>query len=102
MKTTTTLIALAALPAAALAHGEGDVGLLIENGRIVTAVANDETGEFADIGERVFGAEIDFLSNLGDEPGFFTTDGPTLPGGFSTFDVGSTVTYRTKIGRAHV
>jgi hypothetical protein len=95
MNTTTTLIALAALPAVALAHGEGDVGLLVQNGRIVTAVANDETGEFADIGERVFGAEIDFVTNLGDEPGFFTTDGPTLPAGYSTFTPGSTITYRT-------
>lgn len=75
--------------------GEGDIGLLVQDNRIVTSVANDETGAFEDIGERVFGADIDFVSNLADSPGFFTTDGPTVPGGFSTFSVGSTVSYRT-------
>lgn len=79
----------------AFAHGEGDVGLLLDGGRIVTAVANDETGEFADIGERVFGGEIDFVSNLGDGPGFFSTDGPTVPSGFDAFAAGTTISYRT-------
>lgn len=89
------ILTVAAATAPVLAHGEGDVGLLVQNGKIVTAVANDETGVFEDIGERVFGAELDFVSNLGDEPGFFTTDGATLPVGFQTFAVGSTVSYRT-------
>ena len=97
MKTIAAIPALAlALPSAhALAHGEGDIGLLLDGNRIVTAVADDETGAFNDIGERVFAGEIDFASNLGDGPGFFTTDGPTLPGGFSAFAAGTTISYQT-------
>lgn len=79
----------------AFAHGEGDVGLLLDGNTIVTAVADDLDGTFDDVGERVFGAELDFVSNLGAAPGFFTTDGPTLPGGFSPFAAGTTITYQT-------
>ena len=97
MKTIAAIPALLlAVPAShALAHGEGDIGLLLDGDRIVTAVANDETGAFDDVGERVFAGEIDFASNLGDGPGFFTTDGPTLPGGFSAFAAGTTISYHT-------
>ena len=91
-----TLTIAATIPASlASAHGEGDVGLLLDGGRIITAVANDETAEFSDIGERVFAGEIDFVSNVGDEPGFFTTDGPTLPSGFSAFAAGTSISYST-------
>ena len=89
-----SLLAVASVPAAALAGGS-DIGLLVQDGRIVTAVADDENGAFEELGERVFGADIDFVTNLGDEPGFFTTDGPTVPAGFSSFTPGSTITYRT-------
>jgi hypothetical protein len=85
----------AGLPISFAAAGGGDVGLLLDGNRIVTAVADDETAEFSEIGERVFGADIDFVSNVGDDPGFFTTDGPTLPSGFSAFDAGTTITYQT-------
>lgn len=78
-----------------LAHGEGDIGLLLDGSRIMTSIADDESGAFEEIGERVFGGEIDFVSNVGDGPGFFTTDGPTLPGGFSPFAAGTTITYQT-------
>jgi hypothetical protein len=79
----------------AMAHGEGDIGLLLSGDSIVTAVADDLAGTFADIGERVFAGEIDFVSNIGDAPGFFTTDGAGLPGGFSAFSPGTTIGYRT-------
>lgn len=97
---TTALTLAATIPttlsvSVATAHGEGDIGLLLDGGRIVTAVADDETGSFDEIGERVFGGEIDFVSNVGDGPGFFTTDGPTLPAGFSAFDAGTTISYQT-------
>ena len=92
----TTIAALLAAPASiAFAHGEGDIGLLLSGNQIVTAIADDETGSFNEIGERVFGADFDFVSNLGDAPGFFTTDGPTLPGGFDAFAPGTTITYQT-------
>jgi len=96
LKNRTIVASIAASAASfAFADGEGDVGLLLDGDRIVTAVANDLDGTFADVGERVFGAELDFVSNLGDAPGFFTTDGPTLPGGFSPFAAGTTITYQT-------
>jgi len=96
LKNRTIVASIAATAASfAFADGEGDVGLLLDGDRIVTAVANDLDGTFADVGERVFGAELDFVSNLGDAPGFFTTDGPTLPGGFSPFAAGTTITYQT-------
>ncbi len=90
-----TPFAAALLVAPIALAGEGDIGLLVQNGRIVTSVADDETSEFEEIGERVFGGDIDFVANLGDGPGFFTTDGPTLPAGFLSFMPGSTITYRT-------
>lgn len=79
----------------ASAHGEGDIGLLLRDGRIVTALADDEKGVFSQIGERVFVGEIDFVSNVGGSPGFFTTDGPTVPAGYSPFAAGSTIGYQT-------
>lgn len=89
------VLAVAGLASPVLAHGEGDIGLLLQGNRIVTAVADDEAGTFADIGERVFAGEIDFVSNVGDDPGFFTTDGAGIPGGFSAFSPGKTISYQT-------
>lgn len=91
----TVVLAVAGLTTHVLAHGEGDIGLLLQGNRIVTAVADDDAGTFTDIGERVFAGEIDFVSNVGDDPGFFTTDGPGLPGGFTAFSPGTTISYQT-------
>jgi uncharacterized protein (TIGR03382 family) len=95
MKRMVVLGVVAAAAGIVWGHGEGDIGLLLDGDRIVTALADDESGEFTSIGERVFGGEIDFVSNVGDGPGFFTTDGPTLPGGFTPFAAGTTISYQT-------
>lgn len=95
IRSSVCVLAAACSSSSVLAHGEGDIGLLLDGSRIVTAVADDESGSFDEIGERVFGGEIDFVSNVGDGPGFFTTDGPTLPGGYSPFAAGTTITYQT-------
>ena len=86
----------AALAGAAHGHGEGDIGLLWNGFNIVTAVANDEDGTFADLGEFVFAAELEDLGGGfigGDAPGFFTTDGPTNTVG--AFDIGTEISYQT-------
>ncbi len=99
MRLRTVVIGVGALGAAtgqALAHGEGDIGLLWDGFNIFTAAADDEDGSFEDIGEFVFGADLMDIGggNIGgDGPGFFTTDGPTNPIG--TFDVGTTISYQT-------
>lgn len=97
MRLTHTTACVAAIGAAfTMTHAhEGDIGLLLIDGQIVTAVADDVTGGFDDIGERVFGAEMldTGASIFGDEPGFFTTDGPTNT--FGAFSAGTTIGYNT-------
>lgn len=90
------LIGMGSLAGAAAGHGEGDIGLLWNGSSIITAVANDEDGSFAHLGEFVFAADLtDVGGGLigGDAPGFFTTDGPTNPVG--AFDVGTVLSYQT-------
>lgn len=75
------LVASATASTAALAGGEfGDVGLLIENGQLTTAIGDDEANTFSDVGFRVFGAEL--VPNLegtglvgADDPGYLILDG---------------------------
>lgn len=86
---------LGAIPGAAMAH-EGDIGLLWDGFNIITAIADDATGSFEELGAFVFGAElIDPGGGLigGDAPGFFTTDGPTNLVG--SFDPGTVLSYQT-------
>lgn len=95
-KTWIGLIGLGALAGAAQGHDEGDIGLLWNGLNIVTAVADDADGSFTDFGEFVFAAELEDLGGGffgGDEPGFFTTDGPTNTVG--AFDVGTEISYQT-------
>lgn len=69
--------ALAIAAGAAMAH-EGDVGLVIIDGRIVTGIVEDGPGgEFVIPGERVFAAEMfDFGGRIyADEPGLFAEAG---------------------------
>lgn len=69
------LLAFAAAATSAFAHG-GDVGLIIQNDRIITGKVLDDGqgGEFVDPGERVFAGEIGLvIPGFGDEPGFFAT-----------------------------
>lgn len=76
------LSAVAALAAGAMAH-EGDYGLLVQNGRIVTGIGDHDAGTITDIGERVFAAEM--VDGFGggayaDEPGIFIQPGTFAPG----------------------
>ncbi|MEO1008671.1 MAG: GC-type dockerin domain-anchored protein [Planctomycetota bacterium] len=88
MKTrTTTCIILAAAATAATAH-EGDVGLAIIDGVIVTGIVEDGPGgEFVVPGERVFAAEFDLLGTdvYADEPGLFAEAG-TFPDSQLSFE----------------
>jgi uncharacterized protein (TIGR03382 family) len=75
MKTTTTIIALAAASSVALADG-GDYGLAIEDGKVVVGVGDHDEGTISDFGERVFLADM-FLSGpnyFADEPGIFIAE----------------------------
>jgi len=78
---TRTIAAVAALPAlaatSAVAH-EGDIGLAIIDGAIVTGIVEDGPGgEFVVPGERVFAAEFGMLGPdvFADEPGLFAEPG---------------------------
>lgn len=92
------ILPFAGLATAALAHGEGDIGLLWDGSSIVTSIADDEDGLFEDLGERVFAGELEELFAggpiAGDGPGFFTTDGPTNTVG--AFGTGWTIGYNTR------
>jgi hypothetical protein len=95
-KTVIGLVGLGALAGVAHGHGEGDIGLLWDGFNIITAVADDESGAFTEIGEFVFAAELEDLGGgfVGsDGPGFFTTDGPTNTIG--AFDAGTVLSYDT-------
>ncbi|MEL6741443.1 MAG: hypothetical protein AAFP26_12375, partial [Planctomycetota bacterium] len=77
----TAIAALTAAPSLALAGGElGDVGLIIDNGQLITAIGDDEANTFDDIGFRVFGGELqDNWEGTGlvgiDDPGYLILDG---------------------------
>lgn len=77
----TAIAALTAAPSLALAGGElGDVGLVIDNGQLITAIGDDDANTFEDFGFRVFGAELqDNWEGTGlvgiDDPGYLILDG---------------------------
>ena len=72
--------AAVAIPSAALAHPAGDVGIVIESGRIVTGLLAEDESTFTP-NVRVFGGEFGAdLPNFTDEPGFFATSGTFAPG----------------------
>lgn len=75
---------LAGLGVSSVAHAhEGDVGVLAFGGQLVTGAVEDlGAGDVVVPGERVFAAEFGIGPGVGDEPGFFMTEG-TLPGGSS-------------------
>ena len=92
MRTTITAFTLLAVAGAAMAH-EGDVGLKIIDGRIVTGIVEDGPGgEFVIPGERVFAAEMfDFGGRIyADEPGLFAEAGE-FPDSQLGFDFASPV-----------
>lgn len=77
----TAIVASTACTTAALAGGElGDVGLLIQDGQLLTAVGDDEANTFERVGFRVFGGEVQAdwegtgLFGI-DDPGFLILDG---------------------------
>ena len=73
MRTTLTATIALAVAGTAIAH-EGDVGLTIIDGRIVTGIVDDGPGgEFVIPGQRVFAAEMfEFGGRIyADEPGLF-------------------------------
>jgi hypothetical protein len=78
MRTTlTAMTVLAVAGSTAIAH-EGDIGLKIIDGRIVTGIVEDGPGgEFVIPGERVFAAEMfEFGGRIyADEPGLFAAAG---------------------------
>lgn len=85
----TLAVLMSALGASATAH-EGDVGVSIYNGRLVTSLV-DEGGTLAGAidRERVFGSEFGEagIPNFADEPGFYTdvlTPGTSI--GFNILD----------------
>lgn len=92
MRTTITAFTMLAVAGTAMAH-EGDVGLVIIDGRIVTGIVEDGPGgEFVIPGERVFAAEMfDFAGDIyADEPGLFAEAG-TFPDSQLGFDFASPV-----------
>lgn len=60
----------------ASAH-EGDYGLVIQDGRVVTGLGDHEAQTITDIGERVFAAEMSLVGSnwFADEPGIFIQSG---------------------------
>lgn len=73
----TTIVAVAGGATSTMAH-EGDIGLKIIDGRIVTGIVEDGPGgEFVIPGERVFAAEMfEFGGRIyADEPGLFAAAG---------------------------
>lgn len=87
-----TTAALAVIAGSANAH-EGDIGLKIVDGRIVTGIVEDGPGgEFVVPGERVFAADMfEFGGSIfADEPGLFAAPGE-FPGSDLGFDFASPV-----------
>lgn len=74
--------AVVALAAGAAAAHEGDYGLLIQGGQVVTGLGNPGTGEVTDVGERVYGADLEDNGTYwaAEEPGLFMPGGQ-LPDG---------------------
>lgn len=71
-KSLTGIGALALAAGMAAAH-EGDYGLLVQGGQVVTGIGDHDTGTIGDIGERAFAAEIDINGAFweAEEPGVF-------------------------------
>lgn len=76
------LAAIGALAAGAMGHDEGDYGLVVIDGKIVTGIGDHDSGTISHIGERVFAAEMSkaFGSIYADEPGIFVQAGTFAPG----------------------
>lgn len=72
----------------AMAH-EGDVGLTISGGRLVSGIVDDSGGSEVVIpGQRVFAGEFGLLApGYSDEPGFFAASGEFLPDSRIGFNV---------------
>lgn len=89
---TAMLFGAAVIPAIATgvasAHGEGDVGLLLDGSTITTVLASDEAGDTADAfgaSQRVFEGEFD-NSGFADGPGTYTNS-------FGGFSAGTFIGY---------
>ncbi len=92
MMRVSSVVVLASVAGIASAGELGDVGLVLQNGQLITGLADDVAGTIDDLGERVFAGELTFdnLSGfaVGDDPGFFTNSGAGIA-------VGSTIRYDT-------
>ncbi|MEM7622275.1 MAG: hypothetical protein AAF235_03645 [Planctomycetota bacterium] len=91
------LMSVAGIAGGVSAGELGDVGLLFQNGELVTALADDVDESFSNIGERVFGSELSFDGTnwVGDDPGFFTNNDTSRPNADGGIAVGSGITYET-------
>ena len=94
---TLVLLSVAGVAGGVSAGELGDVGLLFQNGQLITALGDDVDESFSDIGERVFGAEMSFdgANWSGDDPGFFTNDDTSRPNADGGIAVGSNIAYET-------
>jgi hypothetical protein len=82
------MIVIAGVSGSTLAH-EGDVGLKIESGRLVTGIVDASgSSEVVVPGQRVFAAEFGTLApGYSDEPGFYAAAGEFSSGSRIGFDV---------------
>lgn len=80
--------AAAAFGSQALAHGEGDVWVYLDAGRLATGLIRED-GSITEPGVRVFGAAFGDagIPNFSDEPGFQAPDGSFLPGSTIGFKI---------------
>lgn len=89
MRALVSAVTVASVSAALFAGEDGDVGLILRNGVLSTALASDEAGDvraaFLNTSQRVFEGEFN-VSGFADEPGFYVN-------GFSRIDPGVFVGY---------
>lgn len=73
MKKYVMMAATVALAGTVASAHEGDYGLLVQGGKVVTGIADDVTGAVTDLGTRVFGAELEDNGTFWEagEPGVF-------------------------------
>ncbi|RMH26547.1 MAG: hypothetical protein D6692_09015 [Planctomycetota bacterium] len=72
-----TVVLAAGLCAGVASAHEGDYGLVIQDGQVVTGIGDHDSQVITDIGERVFAAEMSLVGSnwFADEPGIFIEAG---------------------------
>jgi len=88
MKRMMTMVVVSGMALGAAAH-EGDIGLKVVDGKIVTGVVSaGGSGDEVIPGQRVFGAEMGLaFPGFADEPGYFAADGSFATGATLGFNV---------------